>query len=273
MYEDEASNLNANENNEKIYNDDLFIKRRYETIPDTLDREEQHLREIIVLGEKLKREYYDSNVLSRGVTFDEYCSDRHIDYRIFREANERLRGIEEGKMLDRSYNTNAKDYSGTDCFWSFELRQDEAQGAKYCLKQMDGSIVSSAKYYHGFKSLNRSFISLIDFLNNAKYIGRYFKRNKVTSGIRSSYMDENKRCFVLYMYDNIAICREVFDDILTGDYVDQYVILSSKYLEDGYYEFYGDCIESFDDRQAVYNEIFNQVYDHNPSYEEKSRIK
>jgi hypothetical protein len=268
MYEDEASNLNANENNEKIYNDDLFIKRRYEIIPEKIDRNEQRLKEIVALGKKLKIEYYDSNVLSRGVTFDEYCSDRHINYKIFREANERLRKIEEEKKLDGSHNTNAKDYSGTEDFWSFELRQDDAQGAKYCLKQM-GSIVSNAKYYHGFKSLNRSFISLIDFLNNAKYIGRYLKRTKVGFG----YMSEDKRCFVLYMYDNIAICRVTYDDILTGDYVDQYVILSSQYLEDGYYEFYGDCIESFDDRQAVYNEIFNQVYDHNPSYEEKSRIK
>ena len=155
------------------------------------------------------------------MTFGDFCNTRGLSQGKIIDALERLRELKEKKnneMRFGIYDDGTKDYSGTEDFWSFELRQDEAQGAKYCLKQMDGSIVSSAKYYHGFKSLNRSFISLVDFLNNAKYIGRYFKRTKAGVGIGFRYFKEDRRCLVLYMYDNIAICRKLYDHGKTFKY-------------------------------------------------------
>ena len=191
-----------------------------------------------------KKTPYDLVTDSYGLYYDELYIKRRYEV-FYRE------GLE---LLDMNVNKPVKDYSWIDEFWHLE-KEDNG----YSLRVYDNKEVDAERNYESLEELNVDFISLSDFLEKAEYVGRYFKRTKPIGGDKS-FMQEDRSIFLLYLYDNVAIYRIIEKDIFSGDDYEEYKILSCRYLEDGNYDFYGDCIESFNDKAGVYNAIYEQSF-------------
>lgn len=135
--------------------------------------------------------------------------------------------------------------------------------------------------------INKRFIKLSDFIKDAKFIGREFRRirpvcryskyksvsNGFVRGIRRltfvpnncgiiedrSYMEnyENNKNIVLYMKDNMFLVKYI------SRYGEIYKIIDCSYVCDGNYEFYGGVYEEYRDRDRVYSEVVNQIDSYN----------
>ena len=136
--------------------------------------------------------------------------------------------------------------------------------------------------------LNKRFIKLSDFIRDAKFVGREFRRiqpvcryskYKVVSngsfrGINRrtlicdrksniitdrSFMDldGNVKNIVLYMKDNMFLvkCITRFEEF--------YRIIDCSYVCDGNYEFIGNVYKEYMDRDKVYLEIVKQIDSYN----------
>ena len=144
--------------------------------------------------------------------------------------------------------------------------------------------------------INKRFIKLSDFINDAKFIGREFRRtqpvcryskyksvsNVFVRGIRRftlvpndcgvitdrSYMEsyDNSKNIVLYVKNNTFLVKYISrsDDV--------YKIIHSGYVWDGNYEFMGEVYEEYMDRDRVYSEIFEQINSYNKK-DVKTRIR
>jgi hypothetical protein len=196
-----------------------------------------------------KKTPYDLVTDSYGLYYDELYIKRRYEL-IRMDAND-IEFRYPTKMNDR-VNEPVKDYSWTDDFWHLRKTADG-----YKMRTIESSYTN--RDYKSFKKLNVDFISLSEFLEKAEYVGRYFKRTKPI-GRDKSYMQEDRSIFLLYLYDNVAIYRIIEEDIFSGDDYEEYKVLSCRYLEDGNYEFYGDYIESFNDKAGVYNAIYEQSF-------------
>jgi hypothetical protein len=163
-------------------------------------------------------------------------------------------GLERARNFLYLYSDVYKDYSWTMKFWALS-KKDKG----YSLRAYVNKREVAQRDYESLEELNVDFISLSEFLEKAEYVGRYFKRTKPI-GRDKSYMQEDRSIFLLYLYDNVAIYRIIEEDIFSGDDYEEYKVLSCRYLEDGNYEFYGDYIESFNDKAGVYNAIYEQSF-------------
>ena len=144
--------------------------------------------------------------------------------------------------------------------------------------------------------INKRFIKLSDFINDAKFIGREFRRtqpvcryskyksvsNGFVRGIRRltlvpndcgvitdrSYMEnyENNKNIVLYAKDNMFLVKYI------SRFGEVYKIIDCSYTSDGNYEFYGDVYEEYRDRDKVYSEIVEQINSYNKK-DVKTRIR
>lgn len=162
----------------------------------------------------------------------------------------------EAKQVDSEYNVinNRKDYSWADWFWHLRKTNDW-----YNISTITHLHIDEEREYNTLEDVNRDFISLMDFLEKAEYVGRYFKRTAphISDG---SYMEEDKSCFILYKLEDVAICKVISINVFTGEDEERFEVLSGRYLEDGNYKYYGDVIDSFDDKVGIYNEIYNQSF-------------
>lgn len=134
------------------------------------------------------------------------------------------------------------------------------------------------------EEINKRFISLSDFLNDAKFVGREFRRIEpiyrygnmsvntgFVRGIRRlmvgpkgvirdrSYMEsyDNSKNIVLYVKNNTFLVKYI------SRYGDVYKIIHSGYVWDGNYEFFGKVYEEYLDRDMVYSEIVEQINSYN----------
>jgi len=144
--------------------------------------------------------------------------------------------------------------------------------------------------------INKRFIKLYDFIKDAKFIGREFRRiqpvcryskyksisNGFVRGIRrlmlvpnncgiiedSSYMEsyDNSKNIVLYMKDNMLLVKYI------SRYGEFYKIIDCSYVCDGNYEFIGDVYLEYMDRDRVYSEIVEQINGYNMK-DVKTRIR
>ena len=247
MYEDELRSKDLD--NEDLFTDDLYIKRSYD-----LKVRPTYTSELNYIKKLMKKEPDKPDFSYYGLDDDAF------DDELFKERQEEVyKRKAEKEELERVknslYSDVYKDYSWTMKFWALS-KKDKG----YSLRAYVNKKVVAQRDYESLEELNVDFISLSDFLQKAEYVGRYFKRTKSTSDGIMTYLMENKHCFLLYMYNNVAICREIFDNFFTGERVERYIILSSKYFEDGNYSFYGDYIESFNDKFGIYSEIYAQEY-------------
>lgn len=144
--------------------------------------------------------------------------------------------------------------------------------------------------------INKRFIKLSDFIKDAKFIGREFRRtnpvcryskyksvsNGFVRGIRRlvlvpnscgviedrSYMEnyENNKNIVLYMKDNMFLVKYI------SRFGEVYKIIDCSYVCDDNYEFYGDVYEEYMNREKVYSEVVSQIDSYNKKHV-KTRIK
>lgn len=150
--------------------------------------------------------------------------------------------------------------------------------------------------------LNKRFIRLSDYLKDALFVGREFRRIQPSyryskcenvddfllslfSGrnywkrreiIKREYsviedisfigIDKYSKNIVLYMKDNIFLVK------YTGRFGEGYRIIDCSYTWDGNYEFYGDVYEEYSDRNKVYSEIVKQLKDYDSKFD-KRRVR
>lgn len=171
----------------------------------------------------------------------------------------------------------------------FQLYGYDMNGYKMNSYNIYGSLVCEFDNM-SLDELNKRFIKLSDFIRDAEFVGREFRRtqpvyrytkfNSVYSGfvrginrwhlvntrdynVRTdrSYMRnyENDKNIVLYMKDNIFLVKYI------SCYGEFYKIIDCSYTSDGNYEFYGKVYEEYRDRDKVYLDIVKQI----DSYNEK----
>lgn len=137
--------------------------------------------------------------------------------------------------------------------------------------------------------INKRFIKLSDYLRDAQFVGREFRRiqpvyryskfridtirgridrtrNYNTITDRSFMSDCDSKHIVLYMKDNIFLVKDIS---CLGEF---YRIIAGDYTYDGNYEFYGDVYEEYNDRDKVYLEIMEQIDSYN-QIDTRTRIK
>ena len=117
--------------------------------------------------------------------------------------------------------------------------------------------------YISLDELNRGYISLDEFINEGRFIGREFRRlsSVVTYygvDLDCSRMIDNKylnideydnKYIVLYELDNTFLVRYMYGNR------EWYGIVDCRYIQDGNYEFIGDVYLEYMDREKVYLDI------------------
>lgn len=140
-------------------------------------------------------------------------------------------------------------YSGCSDFWISYIDNNGINLT--CKSSLD--IFKSQRQFKNKQELDKYFIKLLDFLDNSRYIGRYFKRTCPIKGRDRSYMWENNCCLVLYATDNLMLVK----------YYDSFEMISPLYLKDGNFTFYGEYTDEYNDKPFVYQSIFKQIYRNN----------
>lgn len=143
------------------------------------------------------------------------------------------------------------DYSGCDAFWLVDETEIlDGQGITLVEQDTSGCLKETFKNYD---ELSKKFIDLKEFLGEANYVGRYFKRTGPIEGRNRSFMVEDKSALVLFATESLMLIQ--FDSF--GE--KEYKMLSPKYFEDGNYEYYGEVHEEFNDKEAVHQAIEEQL--------------
>lgn len=156
-------------------------------------------------------------------------------------------------LVRDSVTVERKDYSGCDSFWISIVEDD-------CIRMVEMERpYATEKVFETKEDLNKEFIRLRVFLEQAEYIGRYFKRTKPCAegplADRSYTHDSNS--LALYATDSILLIQSE-----TPYFKDKkFEIISSKYLEDSNYEFIGKVNNEFRDKPELYQAILRQLTD------------
>ena len=123
--------------------------------------------------------------------------------------------------------------------------------------------------YISLDELNNGYIKLSDFIKNARFIGREFKRigpgityygiDRDMAKIRDSrYLEIDEygyddKYIVLYEKDNTFKVRYICGNSRW------YGIVDCIYIQDGMYKFIGPVYEEYRDKEKVYLEIVEQI--------------
>ena len=144
-------------------------------------------------------------------------------------------------------------YDGCEEFWISMIKQNEIS----LFEQPYYNFLPPRHLkYKDKKSLDEQFIRLIDFLKEARYIGRYFKRTapvQKNDMVDDHYLVENKSIFVIYATDNLMLIR------YTNYGETTYRMLSPEYLKDKKYYFYGKFTDRYRDKAKLYKDIHRQI--------------
>lgn len=169
----------------------------------------------------------------------------------------------------------------------YKIKQFESYGFSFELDNMS------------LEEINNRFISLFDFLKDATFVGREFRRTKPvyrfanvpinTGFVRGinrrfyliesrdrvktdrSFMNSNEdgsKYIVLYEKDNIFLVRNINNN---NCFSDEYMIIGCNYTCDGNYEFFGDVYEEYMDREKVYLGYLEQINGYNKKKYVKTR--
>ena len=142
------------------------------------------------------------------------------------------------------------DYSGCNTFWVVD-ETEPSYGQGITLVEKDNA--SLKKSFKNIDELNEKFMDLREFLDDANYIGRYFKRTAKIDGRDISFMEEDNSTLVLFATDNQML-------IQTNDSSGkEFKMLSSRYFEDGNFEYYGEQHDEYNDKEAVFHAIEKQL--------------
>lgn len=148
------------------------------------------------------------------------------------------------------------DYSYCDNFWQAFINNGKIV-LRCCYER------NVSRVFNSVQELEMNFVKLSDFLNNATFVGRKFKRTKpivsTSGGDDLSFMsvDDNYYYIVLYAMQDLFLvefCSSLF-------HKNEYRLINSRYTLDGNYEFYGQEHLSYADKDLVYQEILEQLED------------
>ena len=161
--------------------------------------------------------------------------------------NEHLEMLKSFKSIE-----GEPDYSGCSDFWISYIN-------KSGVNMVNMSFPSTYyKTYNNIEEIKKKYMKLVDFLNDAEYIGRYFRRTSkrlTTSGRDDiSYMGTSSQTLALYKKDNMLLVKSISPFL-----EDEFEMLLPQYLEDGQYSFYGKCNDSYTDKKELYSLIHEQL--------------
>lgn len=164
-------------------------------------------------------------------------------------------------IMDR--NNYCIDTRGVDSFYQIFFDEEQFKFYQYRSDVYD-------KYFEvgniSLEKINEGYIRLVDFLKEAVFVGREFKRilpvityygtNNIKYSMKdNAYLDVDDigKNIVLCMKDNIFLVKHI------SRFGEEYRIIGCNYIFDGNYEFYGDVYEEYKNMDRVYLEIIEQI--------------
>ena len=199
-------------------NQNIFIKRG----PEIFDSKE---------AEELSKQVEDDMIEHPGLMQDPYMK------------------ILADKVRRLSKQKGAVDYSGCENFWIAK----EQTGQKITLVEQ-GSAISLTEEFDNIEALEEKFIDLHEFLDEAKYVGKFFRRTKSIEG-DTGYMQGD--VLVLFATDSNMLAME------TSFGTRKYKMIKPKYFIDGNFEFYGSVNPEFDNKEDLIKDINKQINNSN----------
>ena len=121
------------------------------------------------------------------------------------------------------------------------------------------------------ETMERDYISLIDFLQQAKFIGRKFYRTKsiISASVYEAiaYMEDNDyenneitEYIVLYATENLFLIKSIHQH---GEkYFTNYEIVDERYIKDNNYKFYGEVHNEYKDKNSLYIDILKEIIEY-----------
>ena len=145
------------------------------------------------------------------------------------------------------------DYSGCDSFWIAD-ETELLNGQGITLVEQDNT-VHKKETFENYDKLSEKFIDFREFLSEAKYVGRYFKRTAKIEGRDISYMEEDESTLVLFATEYHMLIQYEF----LGK--KSFEMLSPRYFEDGNFEYYGEKHDEYNDKDEMFKAIEKQLTD------------
>ena len=142
------------------------------------------------------------------------------------------------------------DYSGCNEFWVSMIDENG-------INMIEQSLLNTTKRFANKQELDKSFTRLTDFLEHARYVGRYFKRTKPVNSNDKSYMEDDNSALVLFATDRLMLIK------YSGFDSEKFEMLSPRYFEDGNFEFYGEFVGEYSDKTSLYQAINEQIVSSN----------
>ena len=152
---------------------------------------------------------------------------------------------------------NNTDFSSRRSFWMSYV----GEKGILMLEQTDEPEYTSKKAYRSKEDLDEDFIRLRVFLENAKYIGRNFKRTEPIYGLDAMTNEDVDTSYVntdqLALYGNDDCILILSNN--ENDKSPKFSIVPYKYLDDGKYKFEGEVNNEYMDKAELYQAIFKQL--------------
>lgn len=95
------------------------------------------------------------------------------------------------------------DYSGCDEFW---ISVVDEKG----ITMIEQSLLNTTKKYENKNELDKSFTRLTDFLDQSRYVGRFFRRTKPVNENDKSHMYKDNSTLVLFATDKSMLVKSTF---------------------------------------------------------------
>lgn len=154
-----------------------------------------------------------------------------------------------------------KDYSGCSNFWMSVIDEN---GIEMVEKDYVPNLGMKRKFTSK-EEVDKEFIRLRVFLENAKFVGKYFKRTgyleinhpdgrkSMDTKYNTGYFHRRNTTLVLYEFGENLLAQT--ENGFTNE--KYFEVIPRKYLEDGKYELYGDVPNEYD-KTDLYQAILKQ---------------
>ena len=159
--------------------------------------------------------------------------------------------IDDVEQFVKDMNTPIPDWYGCNDFWTSIIYKNGILMVQHNYLKSEPK-----KLFCNKERFDKKYISLRDYLSQAEYIGKYFRRTEpISTGTYSdsSFMSKDYDTLALFKNDNIMIFLKQF----AGEY--RFSIINKNYLEDGKYEFFGEYTDKYNDKSELYQAIFKQL--------------
>lgn len=194
--------------------------------------------------------FYDNIYIQKGVRKRYYSEFKEDEYVFEYPLNI---GDRDGYCIDTR---------GVDSF--FFVISEEGRYRLIEIDKYDNLNRGIKRDYISINELNKGYIKLSEFIKEAEYVGREFRRTvpvitycNNTSIKDNSYLDrygfENNKHIVLYMKDNTCLVKYMCS------YGSGYCIIDCRYIQDSNYEFIGSIYEEYRDRLKVYFDVLKEI--------------